>query len=306
MGIRLYFTSQRWYYSSFMRDPALRQLKSFLSLHWKPGAPLLLACSGGPDSKALLYLLIEAQKFFTIDLQVVHIDHGWREESPKEAEALRHEVEGLGLKFHLRALKDLPAKEAVAREARYEQLRQVADEIGAQAILLAHQMEDQAETVLKRVLEGASIPSCGGMKEVSGLLWRPLLCVSKKELMAWLEKRKIRYFTDPTNLNSKYLRGRMRTSIIPELEASFGKSIVKNLCLLGRRAQKIEEHFSQMTSQVRNASDLEGPLLEFFLKKESEKQGMKLSREELQILARKVKKGDSNLALKIRNDYLNR
>lgn len=286
-----------------MRDPAFRKLKSFLSLHWKPGAPLLLACSGGPDSKALLYLLIEARKFFTIDLQVAHADHGWREESQKEAEVLRKEVEGLGLKFHLRTLKDLPAKEGIAREARYEQLHQIAGEIGAQAILLAHQMEDQAETVLKRVLEGASIPSCGGMKEVAGVLWRPLLTVSKKELMAYLEKREISYFNDPTNLDSKYLRGRLRTSIIPQLEASFGKSIVKNLCLLGQRAQKIEEYFRKATRGVQNASELEGPLLEFFLKEESQRQGKRLSRDAIQVLVRKV---NSGLVLKIENDYLNR
>lgn len=126
--------------------------------------------------------------------------------------------------------------------------------------------------------------------------------VSKKELMAWLEKRKISYFTDPTNLDSKYLRGRLRTSIIPQLEASFGKSIVKNLCLLGERAQKIEEHFRKEISGVQNAAELEGPLLEFFLKAESERQGKRLSRNELQVLVRKV---NSGLALKIRNDYLN-
>jgi tRNA(Ile)-lysidine synthase len=165
-----------------MYSQALSELKHFLSRHWKAGSPVLLACSGGPDSKALLYLLLEAQTFFDLEIQVAHIDHGWREESVLEAQKLKAEVEGLGLVFHLRTLTDLPMKEEAARDGRYEKLKQIADEIGAQSILLAHQMEDQAETVLKRIFEGSALSSCGGMKEVSMNLWRPLLKVSKKEL----------------------------------------------------------------------------------------------------------------------------
>ena len=71
-----------------MHSAAFRKLKQFLSLHWKEKAPLLLACSGGPDSKALFYLLLEAQNFFNLEIQVAHIDHGWREESRLEAEIL--------------------------------------------------------------------------------------------------------------------------------------------------------------------------------------------------------------------------
>ena len=296
-----------------MRDPAFRKLKQFLSLHWKEKAPLLLACSGGPDSKALLYLLFEAQKFFNLEIQVAHIDHRWRKESRQEAEILQKEVEHLGLRFHLRTLEDVPSKEEAAREARYAQLFEIAAEIGAQAIVLGHQMEDQAETVLKRVLEGASLPSCCGMKEVSGLLWRPLLAVSKKELTAYLDKRKISYFNDPTNLDAKYLRGRFRTSIIPQLEAAFGKSIVKNLCLLGQRAQKLEEHFTKASESLKKVSDLQAcdeALLEFFLKSWSKRQGVHLSREALPVFAKKITAQDPEtlveLALKIQNDYLSR
>ncbi len=236
-------------------------LKKFLSLHWEKGRPILLSCSGGPDSKALLYLLIEAKKWFELEIHVAHIDHGWREESGAEAEALKKEVEGLRLPFHLKKLQNVQVKEEAARDGRYAALSLIAREIDAQAIVLAHQMEDQAETVLKRIFEGATLPACKGMKEVSQhheyKLWRPLLSVSKKELMEWLEYQKISYFTDPTNLDPQYLRGRLRTSIFPFLEKEFGKSIVKNLCLLGKRAEKLEEHLMRVSDET---------VLEFVLK----------------------------------------
>lgn len=268
-----------------MSKQAFGKLKHFFSSQWKQGAPLLLACSGGPDSKALLYLLLDLRKFFNLEFEVAHIDHGWRKESQKEAQILAREVKSLGLKFHLKRLKGIPSKEEAARDARYTFLNQIAKKIGAQAIILGHQMEDQAETVLKRVLEGASLPSCVGMKPVSGKLWRPLLQVSKKELISYLQRKKISYFIDPTNLDSRYLRGRLRTSIIPQLEASFGKSIVKNLCLLGQRAQQLEEHFLKTSPSI-----FDEPLLDFFLKTWSQKKGLTLSRDERDLLKRLFRK----------------
>lgn len=259
-------------------------LKKFLSCHWVPGRPLLLACSGGPDSKALLYLLIEAKQFFNLDLHVAHIDHGWREESGTEAEALKKEVERLGLTFHLKKMENVEQKEGTARAGRYVALTEIAQYIDAQAVLLAHQMEDQAETVLKRIFEGATLSSCRGMKEVSCneklVLWRPLLSVSKKELMEWLQNLNISYFTDPTNLDPKYLRGRLRTSIFPFLEKEFGKSIVKNLCLLGKRAEKLEEHLIRSAQSI----DYDDFVLEYVLKSRNPS----ASREEIAIILKKM------------------
>ncbi len=263
----------------------LQVLKKFLSLHWEKGRPVVLACSGGPDSKALLYLLIEAKQFFNIDLHVAHIDHGWREESGAEADVLKKEVEMLGLSFHLKKFQNVAQKEGAARDGRYTALTEIAHEIDAQAILLAHQMEDQAETVLKRIFEGASLTACKGMKEVSRhreyVLWRPLLSISKKELMEWLENKNIGYFTDPTNLDAKYLRGRLRTSIFPFLEKEFGKSIVKNLCLLGKRAEKLEEHLIRATQ----SEEFDDFVLEFVLKSRNPS----ASREEIAALMKKLR-----------------
>lgn len=290
-----------------MRDTLLKHVKDFLALYWKEGAPIAVACSGGADSKALLYLLIECQRFFKLEMHVAHVDHGWRAQSRDEAESLKREIEGLGLPFHLHSLAEgLPQSEEAAREARYAFLARLGKELGAQAVVLGHQMEDQAETVLKRVLEGAPLPACGGMKVVSvqrgTALWRPLLGVSKKELIQWLEKRSIAYVQDETNLSEKYLRGRLRTSILPLLEASFGKAVVKNLCRLGDRAQKLGAYFKRQTDSLWSEivqgeihlnllKELEDPVLEFFVKEWTRREGMRLSADETALLKRLIRAG---------------
>lgn len=286
-------------------------MRDFLALHWKEGPPLIVACSGGPDSKALLYLLLECRKFFNLNLHVVHVDHGWREESAREAQQLQMEVHALGLNFHLQTLKDLPAKEDIARGARYDFFKKVLEHTGAQAVVLGHQREDQAETVLKRVLEGASLTACGGMKTVSifrGMtLLRPLLAQSKSDLIRWLHQKKISYIQDATNLSPQYLRGRLRSSILPALERSFGKSIIKNLCRLGERVQKMESHLNReiapLWEKVEEESkisisllqELDDATLEYFLKRWIEQQGIRLSIDQLAILVRMVRSSKGSL-----------
>lgn len=210
----------------------------FLEKHWDQKSALVLALSGGPDSKALFYALQEVQG---LDLYVAHVDHGWRRESALEAMQLKEEMESLGVSFHLKTL-TRPQKniEEESRKQRYGFFRELKSQYSCQAILLAHQKEDLAETVLKRVFEGAHLPFLGGMQPVQEDLWRPLLSTSKEEILLFLTKRKISFFTDPTNLDPTYLRSRMRSELFPYLEQVFGKKIVDNLALLSERAFELK------------------------------------------------------------------
>ena len=154
---------------------SLPQVAAFLKEHWDGSSPLLLGYSGGPDSKALLYALLEAG---VKNLHLAHIDHGWREESGAEAEALRGEAESLGCPFHTVRLPK-PGKgnwEDEARKGRLAFFQSLFQIEPFQALLLARQKEEQAETVLKRVLEGAQsrpgIEPAGRCEQMAGL--RPL------------------------------------------------------------------------------------------------------------------------------------
>jgi tRNA(Ile)-lysidine synthase len=215
-------------------------LSDFLECNYIPGKPILLALSGGPDSLALFHLLVDCQKKMPLQLGVAHIDHGWRPESPREAEQLKHLVEHYHLPFHLKKLDPSRLKGNLEDASRRERLafyRHLCSEYGYQAVLLGHQRDDQAETVLKRILEGASLPFLAGLEErtyLDGLmLWRPLLRISKRQIVYWLQERGIKAFEDSTNLDPKFLRGRFRSVIVPQLSKDFGKQVEGNLWKLG-------------------------------------------------------------------------
>jgi tRNA(Ile)-lysidine synthase len=228
----------------------MKRVKDFLKENWDQKSPLLLGYSGGPDSKALLYALLEAG---CQTLHVAHVDHGWREESAREEEIVRKEIEHLKLPYFTTRLNGI-AKEAIAREERFKFFKSLFEKNSYQALILGHQADDLAETVLKRIFEGTHLPFIGGMKPVSSMLemtlWRPLLKISKKELINYLETKQLKPLFDPTNKDPAYLRARMRVETLPFLQKSFGKSILENLCILAERAAELNEYLDKKTSHL--------------------------------------------------------
>ncbi len=222
--------------------------QQFLNVHWDRKSSLLLGYSGGPDSKALLYALLEND----VKPSLAHVDHGWREESADEAEVLRKEAAKLGCPFYTIRL-NLPKKEDVARNARFTFF---ASQIPShQALLLAHQADDLAETVLKRILEGAHLPHLSGMQEVSeqyGMpIWRPFLKVRRSEILEFLNDRSLEPMLDPSNVDPAYLRSRMRLEIFPFLNETFGKQTTENLVLLSERALELKSYLDRKVASVK-------------------------------------------------------
>lgn len=231
---------------------SLPHIAAFLKEHWDGSSPLLLGYSGGPDSKALLYALLEEG---VKNLHLAHVDHGWREESGAEAEALRGEAERLGCPFHtVRLAKPGTGNwEDEARKGRLAFFQSLFMIEPFQALLLAHQKEDQAETVLKRVLEGShslhGIEPAGRFEGMA--VWRPLLNVRKREILSFLGERGLAALSDRTNEDPAYLRARMRREILPFLANSFGKDPVENLALLGERSLEWKRYLEKKVSGVK-------------------------------------------------------
>lgn len=229
------------------------KLWAFLRQYHQNGESLLLGLSGGPDSLALYHLLLDYQASHPFLLGIAHIDHGWRQESLQEARLLEDMTKKPGVVFHLKTLD--PATicgnlEAGCRKERLNFFRELCQDQGYKAVLLAHHADDMVETVLKRVLEGASLAYLHGLQPVNiveGLtIWRPLLAVRKESILAWLKDRQLSPFQDPTNFDSTYLRARFRNSLIPLLTKEFGKNIHPALERLGYEAAEFRDYVGRV------------------------------------------------------------
>lgn len=211
--------------------------------------PLLLGYSGGPDSRALLHLLLESRKRYPFTLILLHVDHGWRKESGDEAETIFQQARTLELELHCKKLECQTMQEELARNARMAFFQEIYNESKADGLFLGHQADDQAETILKRLLEGAHPMHWKGIEP--DRMWgemrvlRPLLDVSKKTLQKWLAEEGIQPFEDPTNRDARFLRGRMRQSILPWLSQQFGKEIFGNLGRIGGVSQEWDRYLSR-------------------------------------------------------------
>lgn len=206
---------------------------------------LVLGLSGGNDSLALLHILLDLREKVPFNLELAHFDHGWREESGREAEQIQGLAKRLGLKLFLKR-SELPIlTEDGARQERYRFFKEIYNH---DALVLAHHGDDQAETVLKRVLEGSSLTALAGMGPLSDFegmtIWRPLLGVSKADLPDH------NGFEDKTNHDPKFLRARMRQKILPELKGWFGKEVHSSLNRLGAYASELNDYFERKTAHL--------------------------------------------------------
>ena len=198
-----------------------------------PGGPqsgqtVVAGLSGGPDSVAMLDALLLLAPSHGWRVVAAHLDHGLRPSSPDDVSFCRELCRRLGVPLrvgaadvHARAARDGRGIEAAAREERYAFLRGVQAQEEASAIAVAHTRDDQAETLLMRLLRGAGRRGLAGMRERTGDLLRPILSVSRAEVLAHLEARGLTWREDPTNSDPAFLRNRVRAELLPLLEARF-------------------------------------------------------------------------------------
>ena len=206
------------------------------------GAPgIVLAVSGGPDSLALMWLAARWRHALSRGprLLAVTVDHGLRAEAAREAREVKRLARSLGLSHRTMRWTGAKPKSglpAAARSARYRLLAKAARESGATHILTAHTRDDQAETLLMRLVRGSGIAGLAAMareSEREGVrLARPLLDVPKMQLIATLKRAKLGFADDPTNRDVSFTRPRLR-ALMPALAAEGGDA--RNLARLASR-----------------------------------------------------------------------
>lgn len=212
-----------------------------------PSPLVLVGASGGPDSTVLLHVLASLVSELGVRLHVTHLNHGFRgEEAAKDAAYARELAGELGLPFS-GGVADVPAMarreglsaQDAARRARYAFFRQVGAETGASFLALGHTLDDQAETVLMRLLRGAGSGGLSGIPPVrveGGLvIVRPLIRTSREEVEAYCRRHALEPRTDQSNLKPVYLRNRVRLELLPALrrmEPQVGRHLAQSAEIL--------------------------------------------------------------------------
>jgi tRNA(Ile)-lysidine synthase len=239
-------------------------LYKFFEKHLLSGKHYLIAVSGGVDSMYLLHQIHGMQERLRSRFTVVSIDHGLRPESKGEVEFVRKNAELLGFPCVWDQLTLSSGGELEARNARYQAIRKIYQELKASGLLLGHHLHDQHETIIKRFFEGSSLRCSGGMKESLPLygmrIMRPLLSVSKDEITDAMKG--VPYRDDPTNKDLSNLRSIMRKKIIPQLEEAFGKNIRSNLSHWADQMDRLKDYIDSRVSQILQSIDWKNSQIE--------------------------------------------
>jgi tRNA(Ile)-lysidine synthase len=210
--------------------------------------PVVVACSGGPDSLTLLAVAVDRG----LDPIAVHVDHGLRDASAAEPGVVAGVADQLGAGFDARQVDVAagPNLEARARAARYAALGEAADAHDATAILVGHTADDQAETVLLAVLRGSAGPGLAGMPVRRDRVVRPLLRVRRAETEACAQALGFEPVRDPTNDDTSFRRAWIRHDVLPFLSAGAQRDLVP---LLARQADVLRDESDYLDALARAA-----------------------------------------------------
>jgi tRNA(Ile)-lysidine synthase len=190
-------------------------------------------------------------------LAVGHFDHQLRASAEHELEGVRDYAESLGVSFHsgtdnVRAIVETSGDtvEEAARKARYGFLHRIAEEIHADHIATGHTRDDQAETVLMRILHGTGLRGLGGIPVRRGKVVRPLLALSHEEIVSFCTSSGVPYVEDSTNEDPRFQRNRIRLELLPLIESTYHPGIRENLVRLAENVQAILETIRAETAPV--------------------------------------------------------
>lgn len=211
---------------------------------WKRGDKIVVACSGGSDSACLLDIFAKLRQKYDLEFLVAHVNYGLRgKDSEKDEKFVRKLAEKFQVKleiFHphlaLRATfsqkrekgKSWPSENEL-REIRYNFFEKIRVKNNFDYIAVGHTLDDQAETFLMRIIRGSGLAGMSAMRHKTNLIIRPMLGITKKEILEYLKKNKLKYRTDKTNKEIPYFRNKIRNELVPLLEKKYNSNIKETL-----------------------------------------------------------------------------
>lgn len=225
-----------------MRNKLLAQMRRYEMV--QPGDTVICAVSGGADSMALLFSLYLLQKKLEITLEAAHFNHGLRgAQSDRDEAFVQAFCRDYGISLHCGRGKVIAGKkglEAAARDARYAYFATLSGKIAT-----AHTANDNAETVLMHLVRGTALKGLGGISPVNGNVIRPMLTVTRQEVLDFLKEYSIPWVEDSTNGEDTFLRNRLRHNVMPLLEQE-NPCLAENLSQMAMQLRKDEEVLSQV------------------------------------------------------------
>ncbi|MDA3026312.1 MAG: tRNA lysidine(34) synthetase TilS [Actinomycetota bacterium] len=224
-----------------------------------PGDLVLVGCSGGADSLALVWTTSVVGKRLELKTGAVIVDHQLISESNDVAQNAEKQCEELGIEKVI--IKKVEVNqtneglEAAARIARYEAFENVLHETNAKVILLAHTQDDQAETVLMRLTRGSGAKSLSGMSAISGKYLRPFLHLRKKIVHDSLDLIGMKAWQDPANFDNQYLRVKVRQELMPKLIEVLGEGAISSLDKTSQLLRLDNQALDDLAQQFVDAQD---------------------------------------------------
>ncbi len=223
-----------------MKDKVLSTIREYNLIQEHDN--IVVGVSGGPDSMALLYVLLEIRDVINFNIHIAHVNHGVRGEDAKSDQLFVEKIASkLNLPYYTINVnmieygkeKGISSEEA-GRELRYGFFREILYNLGGGKIAVAHNMNDQAETLIMRFLRGTGIDGLKGMDFITKDIIRPILGIDRKEIEAFIEKNNIETVLDKTNLESVYSRNKVRLELLPYIEENFNPNIINTLWRMSR------------------------------------------------------------------------
>ncbi|HPN55085.1 MAG TPA: tRNA lysidine(34) synthetase TilS [Candidatus Moranbacteria bacterium] len=261
---------------------------AFQNKLWEKGSKIVLGVSGGPDSVCLLDILYKLSKKYDFKLHIIHVNYNLRgRDSEKDEKFVRE----LGKKYGIATSCYSPSKkeyqgnlENNLRNIRYDYFEKIRKELGFNLIAVAHNQDDQAETVLMRIIRGTGLQGLAAMRAKNepastreddrsstrgGKIIRPLLDISRREILDYLKREKLKYRIDKSNASTKFQRNKIRHGLLPYLEKNFNPNIKKTLsewskvvaddyAFIEKSAEKLRKDFNKNKKFVFSADYFNG------------------------------------------------
>lgn len=227
-----------------------------------PGDTVVTGVSGGADSLCLLFMLKEFAEEMSLQLAVVHVNHGIREEAGEDAVYVEKICKELEVPFFLKET-DVEAiaksqgisTEEAGRNVRYEAFYEVLKQLNAEEqgkIAVAHNANDRAETMLFHLFRGTGLTGLSGIKPVRDRIIRPLLCLDREEIEQYLEKKEVTFCIDRTNNEDTYTRNKIRHHILPFAENNICTGAVSHMNRTAEMLLETEEFLREQTISIYN------------------------------------------------------